>query len=211
MFRVLCSSELWLSNLLFFKGILGLGLGLVAQTDTLVLPLVSCWMNQKDGEAAETCFPSALPLPCAWHSSLCQCPPPHLLGREWGWSLALLPGLVPHPQKARARTDQTQIAVEVAPGWTVPVLGQGLALGSPGAASVLPVPSELRETWCSVNAALSWWQMMEKHRPRSSAVFSLLLWLRKLFCYCSLQKEWFWCFRLVQLHSPVSVCYDNSS
>lgn len=74
-------------------------------------------MNQKVGEAAETCFPSALPLPCAWHSSLCQCaPPPQLPGGNEVDLLALLPGLVPHPQKARARTDRTQIAVEVAPG-----------------------------------------------------------------------------------------------
>lgn len=43
-------------------------------------------------------------------------PPPQLPGGNEVDLLALLPGLVPHPQKARARTDRTQIAVEVAPG-----------------------------------------------------------------------------------------------
>ena len=82
-------------------------------------------------------FPSALPLPYAWHSSLSQYP---AAGGNEADILLLLLGLVPHPQNAHARSDQTQIPVKVAP-----VLGQGLVLGSPRAASVPLVP--LPELW----------------------------------------------------------------
>lgn len=190
MFRVLCSSEPRLSKLLFFEGTLGLGLRLVAETDTLVLPLVSCWMNQEVGVGTEACFPSALPLPCAWHSSLFQSPA--AVGNKADL-LPLILGLVSHPQKAHARTDQTQIAVKVAPGWTAPVLG------SPRAASVLRVPSpELWGTRAVPHARSMlpslgerWW---EKHRSRSSAVFIPFVVDMELFRYCPSQNECFFGF-----------------
>lgn len=97
-FRVFHSFELWLSKLLFFKG----GEYLWHRhTPWSCHWWASKWIRKLVRALTHA---SAVPLLCTWHSSLSQ----YSAARGNGANLLhLLLGLVPHPQKARARTDQT--------------------------------------------------------------------------------------------------------